>query len=83
MLGHKPRVFQPHSEVCLDDLVPQDNFFRQVEGCLDLDFIRDLVCDGRRENRLPNTRQFWSLSIKLLRRTFTDTCWMVCAANGP
>jgi transposase len=45
MLGQKPRVFQPHSEVCLDDLVPQDNFFRQVEGCLDLDFVRDLVCD--------------------------------------
>ncbi len=45
MLGQKPRVFKPHSEVCLDDLVPQDNFYRQVEGCLDLDFVRDLVCD--------------------------------------
>ena len=45
MLGHKPRVFKLHSEVCLDDWVPQDNFYRQVEGCLDLDFIRDLVCD--------------------------------------
>ena len=45
MLGHKPRVFRPHYEVCLDDLVPQDNFFRKVEGCLDLEFVRDLVCD--------------------------------------
>ena len=39
MLGHKPRVFKPHPAVCLDDLVPQDNFYRQVEECLDLDFV--------------------------------------------
>jgi hypothetical protein len=45
MLGHKSRVFKPHTEVCLDDLIPQDNFYRQAEGCLDLDFVRDMVCD--------------------------------------
>lgn len=45
MLGHKCRVFRPLSEVCLDDLVPRNNFYRQVEECLDLDFVRDLVCD--------------------------------------
>ena len=43
MLGHKSRVFKLHPEVCLDDLVPQDNFYRQVDGCLDLEFVRDLV----------------------------------------
>lgn len=45
MLGQKPRVFKPHSEVCLNDLIPQDNFYRKAERCLDLDFVRDLVCD--------------------------------------
>ncbi len=45
MLGHKSRVFKPYSEVCLDDLVPHDNFYSQAERCLDLDFVRDLVCD--------------------------------------
>lgn len=45
MLGHKPRVFKLHPEVCLNDLVPQDNLYRQVEGCLDLEFVRDLVSD--------------------------------------
>jgi transposase len=45
MLGHKPRVFKLHPEVCLNDLVPQDNFYFQVEECLDLDFVLDLVCD--------------------------------------
>ncbi len=44
MLGHKPRVFKLHPEVCLNDLVPQDNYYFQVEECLDLDFVRDLVC---------------------------------------
>jgi transposase len=45
MLGQKPRVFKPLPEVCLDDLVPRGNFYRQVEEHLDLDFVRDLVCD--------------------------------------
>ena len=45
MLGHKSRVFKLHPEVCLDDLIPQDNFYCRVEGRLDLDFVRDLVCD--------------------------------------
>jgi hypothetical protein len=44
MLGYNPRVFKPHSEVCPNDLLPQDNIYRQVEKCLDLDFVRDLVC---------------------------------------
>ena len=38
-------MFKTHPEVCLEELVPQDNFYRQVEGCFDLDFVRDLVCD--------------------------------------
>ena len=45
MLAHKPRVFKPLSEVCLNDLVPQNNFYRQVERRLDLEFVRELVCD--------------------------------------
>jgi hypothetical protein len=50
MLGHKPRVFKPHSEVCLNDLVPQDNFYRQVEGCLErLHKLRASIRPGRHE----------------------------------
>ncbi len=44
MLGHKPRVFKLQPGLCLNDLVSQDNFCFQVEECLDLDFVRDLVC---------------------------------------
>lgn len=49
MLGLKVKDFKTHSIISLDDLVPSDNFYRQVERCLDLDFVRDLVrglCSG-------------------------------------
>ena len=45
MLGHKAKDFQIHTGVSLDNLVPEDNFYRQVEYYLDLGFVRELVCD--------------------------------------
>jgi transposase len=45
MLGHKAREFKQHKSISLEDLVPQDNFYRQVERSLDLSFVRDLA-DG-------------------------------------
>jgi len=46
MLGRKERVFKKHIAVSLDDLVPEDNFYRYVEAKLDLNFVRDLVKDS-------------------------------------
>src|SRR5688572_14361798 len=43
MLGHKAREFKQHKSICLEDLVPADNFYRQVERSLDLSFVRDLA----------------------------------------
>ena len=45
MLGQKARDFKPLNAVSLEDLVPEDNFYRQVDHCLNLGFIRDLVCE--------------------------------------
>ena len=45
MLGHKAREFKPLTAVSLEDLIPEDHFYRQVDHCLDLGFIRDLVCE--------------------------------------
>ena len=45
MLGHKTRDFKCHDAVSLDELVPEDNFYRRVEQCIDLSFVRDLVID--------------------------------------
>jgi transposase len=43
MLGHKVREFKPLPGICLEDLVPGDNFYRQVERSLDLSFVRELA----------------------------------------
>jgi transposase len=43
MMGTKVRVFVPVVNVSLEDLVPQDHFYRHVERLLDLAFVRDLV----------------------------------------
>ena len=43
MLGHKTRDFRQHDSISLEELVPKDNFYRQVEQTIDLDFTRDLA----------------------------------------
>lgn len=43
MLGTKDKNFKRHMAISLDDLVPVDNFYRRVEQCLDLHFVRELV----------------------------------------
>jgi transposase len=45
MLGHKTKVLKVHRAICLDNLVPPDNFYRELEVKLDLTFVRDLVRD--------------------------------------
>jgi transposase len=43
MLGSKFRLFRVHTAICLETLVPPDNFYREVEAKIDLSFVRDLV----------------------------------------
>jgi transposase len=43
MLGHKARDFRQHESISLEDLVPEDNFYRQVERSIDLSFVRELA----------------------------------------
>ena len=44
VMGIKERRFDPLSrEISLEDLVPQDNFYRRLEAALDLSFVRDSV----------------------------------------
>ena len=42
MMGCKARDDLPVSAVSLDDLVPADHFYRQLERVLDLSFVREL-----------------------------------------
>ncbi len=52
MLGHKSRDFKQHESISLENLVPKDNFYRQVEQSIDLGFVRGMAdefysCIGR------------------------------------
>src|SRR5947209_9431279 len=43
MMGMKERSFAPLINVSLEELAPQDHFYRHVERTLDLSFVRELV----------------------------------------
>jgi transposase len=45
MMGTRARLFAPIAAVSLDELVPPDNFYRQLGQALDLSFVRELVRD--------------------------------------
>src|SRR3989475_1714002 len=43
MMGMKERSFAPLLNVSLEELVPQDHFYRHLERTLDLSFVREFV----------------------------------------
>jgi len=43
MMGTKERCFAPLVNVSLEELVPEDHFYRQLERTLDLSFVRSYV----------------------------------------
>src|SRR6266849_4582639 len=43
MMGRKERHFAPLINVSLEELVPQDHFYRHLERTLDLSFVREFV----------------------------------------
>ena len=43
MMGTKERSFAPLINVSLEELVPQDHFYRHLERTLDLSFVREFV----------------------------------------
>lgn len=45
MLGTKQRDFKTHAHFSLEDIVPADNFYRQLEAHIDLEFVHILVQD--------------------------------------
>lgn len=45
MMGTKARLFTPLPPTTLEELIPADHFYRQLDRVLDLAFVRDLVRD--------------------------------------
>ena len=43
MMGRKERSFASLINVSLEELVPQDHFYRHLERTLDLSFVREFV----------------------------------------
>lgn len=43
MMGKKERHFAPLFNVSVEQLVPQDHFYRHLECTLDLSFVREFV----------------------------------------
>jgi len=43
MMGTKERRFAPLINVSLEELVPQDHFYRHLDRTLDLSFVREFV----------------------------------------
>jgi len=43
MIGTKAREFKTHTNISLDDLVPEANFYRQLEAYVNLNFVRNMV----------------------------------------
>jgi len=43
MMGTKARHFAPLIHVSVEELVPQDHFYRHLERTLDLSFVREFV----------------------------------------
>jgi transposase len=54
MMGQKDRSFAALPPVTLEDLVPQDHFYRHLERSLDLGFVRDLVSNTYAEAGRPS-----------------------------
>jgi hypothetical protein len=43
MMGRKERRFAPLTHISLEELVPQNHFYRSLERKLDLSFVRKFV----------------------------------------
>lgn len=54
MMGKKERSFAPFINVSLEDLVPQDHFYRHLERALDLSFVRDFVQESYASGGRPS-----------------------------
>jgi transposase len=68
MMGCKERVFGPLPPLTLEDLVPQDHFYRHLERSLDLSFVRDLVRETYADTGRPSVDPvvFFKLQLILL-----------------
>ena len=54
MMGTKERSFAPLINVSLEELAPQDHFYRHLERTLDLSFVREFVQESYAQKGRPS-----------------------------
>src|SRR5436190_4025390 len=54
MMGTKERSFAPLIHVSLEELVPQDHFYRHLERTLDVSFVREFVQESYASKGRPS-----------------------------
>src|SRR5216683_2434390 len=54
MMGTKERSFAPLIHVSLEELAPQDHFYRHLERTLDLSFVREFVQESYAQKGRPS-----------------------------
>src|SRR6266700_2174110 len=54
MMGSKARIFTPITAISLEELVPANHFYRQLDRVVDLSFVRDLVKETYAERGRPS-----------------------------
>jgi transposase len=54
MMGARERQFAPLIQVSLEELVPQDHFYRHLERTLDLSFVREFVKESYASGGRPS-----------------------------
>lgn len=54
MMGLKTREFAPLTAVSLEELVPQDHFYRHLQKTLDLSFVYELVRESYATSGRPS-----------------------------
>jgi hypothetical protein len=67
MMGTKVRSFAPlPDDLSLEDLVPEDHFYRRLEAALDLSFVRDLVAPLYAKGSRPSVDPVVFLKLQLV-----------------
>jgi transposase len=85
MMGIKERTFQPLPEdVSLEELVPKDNFYRRLQACLDLTFVRELVAPLYANSGRPSVDPvvFFKLQLVMFFEDLRSESWSGEATGG-
>jgi hypothetical protein len=88
MMGTKIRSFSPlPDDLSLEDLVPQDHFYRRLEATLDLSFVIDLVgplyarAEGPPSTRSSSSSCSWSCSSRTSGASGSSYEWCPTASR--